>query len=119
MLEEVKPFGLLYHGTSLQNITSIEEKGIIPLNYSKVYLTADLQVAYNYAKSKGKPVICVVDAQGLYKDGFKFTHEHDSAEWTVDMVPPKYLVQIIVESETELDSIAYYAHKAVKQYNNC
>ena len=41
------PTQLLYHGTSFGNSTLIEQQGLLPKNYDKVYLTTDIRVAYN------------------------------------------------------------------------
>ena len=102
-----KPIQLLYHGTSLDNSKFIKEQGLIPKNYDKVYLTADLQVAYNYAKSKSdKTVICIVDAPQMIRDGFTFNHDNTHAEWTTDHVPPEYLVQVLIEDESELEALS-------------
>lgn len=102
-----KPIQLLYHGTSLESSKLIEEQGLIPKNYDKVYLTADLQVAYNYAKQKSdKTVICIVDAPQMIKDGFTFEHNNTYAEWTTDYVPSNYLVQVLVEDESSLEVVS-------------
>lgn len=117
----MKPFGLLYHGTCYCYSRCIEKNGIRPVNHKQVYLTADLQVAYDYAKQNSKenglsfPVICIVDALQMHKDGYTFTHETSNAEWTTDYVPSKYVIQIMVESEDELDLVAHYAQKVVEE----
>lgn len=49
----------------------------------------------------------------MYKDGYTFTHEATNAEWTTNYVPSKYLIQIIVESEDDLDRLAHYAQEQV------
>ena len=112
----VKPVQLLYHGTSVNHSVSIEQEGIRPVNYNRVYLTADIYVAFNYACNKQVKdkdysgiVICIVDAQKMYMDGFEFTHEVTHAEYTVESVPPQYLLQVIIESEEELELFAQYA----------
>lgn len=113
------PVQLLFHGTCYKHSADIEHSGLRPINYDKVYLTADIHVAYHYAKQCGKnndlslPVICIVDAPQMSKDGFTFSHETFNGEWTVDYVPAKYLIQIIVESEDELKLLAHYAQEQV------
>ena len=122
MLPKVmKPVQFLFHGTAYDYSDIIEHEGLKPVNHDKVYLTADINVAYHYAKSKTldphtnsmQTVICVVDALQMYKDGFVFTHEATNAEYTVNEVPPHYLVQIVVESEDELELLAHYVQDEV------
>ena len=102
-----KPTQLLYHGTSFDNSSLIEEQGLLPKNHNKVYLTTDVRVAYNYAKLKtDKPVICIVDAIQMVKDGFTFEHDNTYAEWTTDNVPSRYLIQVMIESEDDLSMLS-------------
>lgn len=112
----MKPVQLLYHGTSRNCSEQIEQYGLKPINYNKVYLTADINVAFNYAcrkqiidKDYSGIVICIVDAQKMFSDGFIFTHESTNAEYTVENVPSKYILQVIIESEEELEMFAQYA----------
>lgn len=112
------PVQLLYHGTSFIYSAVIEHEGLKPVNYDKVHLTADINVAYHYAAESSMPVICIVDAPQMVKDGFTFTHEASNAEWTVDYVPAKYLIQIVVESENELTLLAHYAQEQVCHENS-
>ena len=119
--KSVKPVGLLYHGTAFDYSDIIEQEGLKPVNHEKVYLTADLNVAYEYAKmqitnvhtTSMQTVICIVDARQMYKDGFVFTHNATNAEYTVSAVPPKYILQIVVESEDELELLAHYVQEQV------
>ena len=111
-----KPIKFLYHGTTLKNSYSIETTGLLKKNNDHVYLTSDLQVAYEYAllkqdKHSGGIVICVVDAVQMYNDGFTFQHDYSSAEWLVDSVPPKYLVQVVIESIDDLAELEHYANQ--------
>lgn len=121
--KEVKPVQILYHGTTLSHVKDIHEKGLQPINYDKVYLTSDIVVAYEYAKSRSLidnlslKVICIVDAKQMYIDGFVFTHEQSTAECTVDYVPSKYIISVIIESEEDLDKLAHYAQKQFYEDN--
>ena len=103
----MKPVTLLYHGTSKTYSAAIEEQGLIPINYDNVYLTADLYVAYSYAKKTDQPVICIIDAPQMAKDGFTFEHDATYAEWTTKIVPAKYIVQVLIESEEDIKKLAY------------
>lgn len=111
----LQPVQILYHGTSFDYSEQIEEQGLRKMSSEAVYLTADIQVAYNYAKSKGtKTVICIIDAPQMAKDGFVFKHNDTYAEWTTEYVPPKYLVQLLVEDDSELYLVDQYAKEAVQ-----
>jgi hypothetical protein len=70
-LTERQPPNILYHGTSGAYVESIEQEGLKPRNYNHVYLTPVLDVAYEYANKHEQKVICVVDAEQLYKDAEK------------------------------------------------
>lgn len=119
LLKETKPVQLLYHGTCYKYSHNIETEGLKPVNYDQVYLTADIVVAYHYAKQCSKnnemslPLICIVDATQMFKDGYSFTHEADTAEWTTDYVPHKYIIQVLPESEDELSRLVHYAQEQV------
>lgn len=118
----MNPVQLLYHGTVYDYIDVIEQQGLKPVNYGKVYLTADIDVAYQYAKMRMNdlqtssmiPVICVVDAPQMVTDGFTFDHALDSAEYTVDSVPSKYLLHVVIETEDDLKLLYQYV-KEVKE----
>ena len=118
----VNPVQLLYHGTSLDNAEIIEQQGIVKKNHDKVYLTSDILVAYDYANMRVndvssnsfKPVICIVDAPQMVKDGFVFEHNIVNAEWTVDNVPAQYILQFVIEEESELELLAHYVHEVSK-----
>lgn len=124
-MKQAEPVQLLYHGTCYKYSHWIKHEGLKPVNYDKVYLTADIVVAYNYAKQCGEnndlslPVICIVDARKMYKDGYKFTHETSNAEWTTDYVLPEYLIQVLPESKDELHELVQYAQEEVFDYENC
>ena len=70
-LKITKPVQLLYHGTVMDYSDLIEQQGLKPISHEKVYLTADINVAYDYAKQRTTdlhtntmlPVLWVVDAQ--------------------------------------------------------
>ena len=118
----MQPVQLLYHGTNINNVQGIEEKGLVSNN--NVYLTTDLLVAYDYAKKNGDPVICIVDSLQMVKDGFVFSHDVQTAEYTINHVPSNYIIQIVIESEADLFLIDYctrYTHDVAmsKQHSCC
>lgn len=118
----MNPVQILYHGTSLDYVESIENKGLISVN-DKVYLTTDLNVAFDYANKAihrensfcSQCVICIVDAVQMVKDGFEFDFVNN--EYIVTHVPSKYIIQVALESEEELPSLAHYAQEQVYTVN--
>lgn len=105
-MKELKPVQVLYHGTSLSNSSNIKVEGLQKINHEYVYLTSDIHVAYEYAlKNSSEPVICVVDAIEMHKDGYIFNKNDYEFEWLVSSVPPQYILQILIESEDDLKFI--------------
>ena len=112
----MNPLQILYHGTSYDHSALIEQEGLVPKNHSAVYLTADINVAYDYAKKHySNPVICLIDAPQMVADGFVFELNMSSAEYTTAAVPSKYLVQLVIEDEAELETIANIASKVFSE----
>ena len=113
----MKPSQVLFHGTSLDYSEAIEEQGLVKQNFDVVFLTSDVAVAYQYAMKRVydynsntlQPVICVVNAVQMSKEGFCFQHNIDTAEWTIEHVPSEYIVQVAVESEDDLENVVKYA----------
>ena len=120
----MKPAQILYHGTCYRYYEKIEKQGLKPINHKEVYLTADVIVAYDYAKKASVsndlsfPTLCIINAEQMYKDGFEFTHNVSTAEYTVGCVPSKYIVQVMPESEDELSRLVHYAQEQVV-YKQC
>ena len=104
----IRPFQKLYHGTSKSSIDNILLQGIVKKNHNEVYLTADLNVAYKYAKqhdNSQSAVICIVDAVKMYYDGYIFNHDVSAAEYTVSNVPVDYITIVTIDAYEELSSI--------------
>ena len=118
----MNPVQILYHGTSLDYVESIENKGLISAN-NRVYLTTDINVAYDYSVLAihredsfcSQCVICIIDALQMVKDGFEF--EFINNEYTVTHVPSKYIIQVAIESEQDLPLLAHYAQEQVYTVN--
>lgn len=114
----MQPVQILYHGTSLDHIESIETKGLISKD-NKVYLTTDINVAYEYSvlaihrKDSFclQSVICIVNAPLMVKDGFEF--DFNNNEYIITHVPSKYITQVAIESEADLVLLAHYAQEQV------
>ena len=109
----------LYHGTSFDYIDQIEQEGLKPVTYDKVFLTADYFTAYEYAKYRIRtaecnaflPIICVVDALSMYEDGFVFTEGCSYQEYTITKVPSYYIETFMITNEYDLEALAHYAQE--------
>lgn len=91
-LEEVKPPEELWHGTGEKYVLSIEEQGLIPKSRLYVHLSKDEETAVKVGKRHGKPVLYIVKAGKMYKDGHKF-YLSKNGVWLTKEVPAKYLIK--------------------------
>lgn len=89
-LEEVEPPVELWHGTGEKYAVSIDEQGLIPKSRLYVHLSKDEDTAVNVGKRHGKPVLYIVKAVEMYKDGYKFFLSKNGV-WLTKEVPVKYL----------------------------
>ena len=67
--EEVPEY--LYHGTATRFLKSIWAQGLLPMTRKHVHLSIDAEVAKDSGARHGKPIILVVKARILSKDGYK------------------------------------------------
>lgn len=89
-LDEVEPPELLYHGTGLKYVEDIFEKGILPKSRLYVHLSSDMDTALTVGARHGKPMVFVVDAGKMHKDGYKF-YLSENKVWLTERVPCRYL----------------------------
>ena len=71
-LEEKEPPYHLYHGTASRFLESIKATGIQKQTRTLVHLSQDKDTAYTVGKRHGEPVIIVINAYQMHKDGIKF-----------------------------------------------
>lgn len=90
LLESVEPPEMLYHGTGKDSVESILSQGLLKMSRHHVHLSADIESAKKVGQRHGIPAVFVVDAAGMYKEGYQF-YCSDNGVWLVDNVPPKYL----------------------------
>lgn len=89
-----EPPRVLFHGTPRQNMSLIQEKGLIPKGRQYVHLSADTQIALQVGKRRDKePMLLKIDAQQAWNDGVKFYRGNDRV-WLADCVLGKY-IQIV------------------------
>lgn len=91
-LEEVKPPEELWHGTGEKYVLSIKEQGLIPKSRLYVHLSKDEETAVKVGKRHGKPVLYIVKAGEMYRDGYKF-YLSKNGVWLTKEVPVKYLTK--------------------------
>jgi putative RNA 2'-phosphotransferase len=81
----------LYHGTVDRFVDSIRKSGIVRGSRKHVHLSADEKTATIVAKRrKGAPVILVVRADEMRRDGLPF-YLSENGVWLVESVPPHYV----------------------------
>ena len=93
-LEEKEPPAILYHGTATRFLGSITKQGLLPMSRLYVHLSKDMETATKVGTRHGSPVILEVDAEKMYKDGYKF-YLSDNGVWLTKEVPSIYLIDTI------------------------
>ena len=90
-LEPVEPPEYLLHGTAVSKLSSIMEKGLLPMSRYQVHLSVDMDTAKKVgSRRKGEVVILRVAAHKMWEDGHRFWQAHNGI-WLTDTVPPEYL----------------------------
>jgi putative RNA 2'-phosphotransferase len=91
-LEEKEPPEVLYHGTVQRFLASIRADGLTKGRRHHVHLSKDTDTARKVGARRGKPVVLVVDAGRMCRDGFRFFLSTNGV-WLTDAVPPCYLAE--------------------------
>jgi len=94
-LKEITPPDILYHGTSLSNLDSIQKNGIRSQSRLHVHLSSDKETAKQVGSRHGKPVILIINTKQMYMDKYNF-YLSENKVWLTDKVPPKYIKNHIV-----------------------
>jgi putative RNA 2'-phosphotransferase len=89
-LEAVTPPDRLYHGTARRFLESIQQQGLIAKGRQYVHLSADEATALKVGRRHGEPIVLVVKADRMQRDGLKF-YRSANGVWLTDRVPAKYL----------------------------
>ncbi|MCF0261086.1 MAG: RNA 2'-phosphotransferase [Erysipelotrichaceae bacterium] len=89
-LEEAVPPDVLWHGSAVKYSNSISRQGLLPKNRLYVHLSLNPETAYITGKRHGSPVIYLVDAKKMRKDGCVF-YRSVNGVWLTKRVPPEYL----------------------------
>ena len=93
-LEEKEPPSILYHGTATRFLGSITKQGLLHMSRLYVHLSKDMETATKVGTRHGSPVVLEVDAEKMYKDGYRF-YLSDNGVWLTKEVPTIYLIDTI------------------------
>jgi putative RNA 2'-phosphotransferase len=86
----VSPPDALYHGTGSAAIAVIQREGLRKMRRHHVHLTAEVATAVNVGSRHGVPVVFLVDAGSMARDGHQF-YRSENGVWLTESVPPQYL----------------------------
>ena len=89
-LQETMPPELLYHGTGVKYIASINRQGLIAKQRLYVHLSANVETAHNVGKRHGEPFVYEVLAGEMERAGYKF-YLSANGVWLTESVPKKFL----------------------------
>ena len=91
-LDEAEPPAELWHGTGEKYVASIDAQGLIPKSRLYVHLSKDRDTAVKVGQRHGKPVLYIVKAGEMHRDGYRFFLSKNGV-WLTKKVPAKYLVK--------------------------
>lgn len=89
-LKALEPPKILYHGTVEKFLQTIEKEGLSRMNRQHVHLSADRETAVKVGSRRGNPIILVVKAEEMHKDGITF-YQSENGVWLTDSVGAKYI----------------------------
>lgn len=85
-----EPLETLYHGTAERFAASIEAQGLLPGSRLYVHLSSDAETAEKVGRRHGKPLIYLIDAGQMHRDGYTF-YLSANGVWLTKAVPAQYL----------------------------
>jgi putative RNA 2'-phosphotransferase len=89
-LVAIEPPELLYHGTVERFLDSIRAKGLLRGKRHHVHLSADRETASRVGQRRGRPVVLVVEAGQMHREGKAFFRSENGV-WLTEAVPGEYL----------------------------
>jgi putative RNA 2'-phosphotransferase len=84
------PPDVLYHGTAERFVESIRKQGLIAGARQYVHLSIDREAAGVVGQRYGKPVVIIIEALRMHREGFKF-YQAENGVWLTVNVPPEFL----------------------------
>jgi len=91
--EPKEPPAILYHGTSQQSVDGIMKEGLLKRSRHHVHLSADTETAQAVGQRHGKPVVLLVTALQMHKEGYQF-YQSANGVWLTEHVPTQYLKRL-------------------------
>ena len=88
--EAIEPLEFLFHGTVDKFIESIKTSGLQKMSRTHVHMSKDRDTAIKVGSRRGKPLILVIRAAEMHRDGYKF-YLSENEVWLTDQVPVKYI----------------------------
>ncbi|WP_055479579.1 RNA 2'-phosphotransferase [Sphaerimonospora mesophila] len=89
-LPMVEPPPFLYHGTVVHSVAAIRGEGLRRMSRHHVHLSPDRETATRVGARRGRPVVLVVNAGGMYAAGYEFRVSANGV-WLVDHVPVGFI----------------------------
>lgn len=89
-LAPVSPPDVLYHGTGRAAMGAIQREGLRKMRRHHVHLSGDVATALKVGSRHGAPMVFLVDAGSMARDGYQF-YRSDNGVWLTESVPPRYL----------------------------
>jgi putative RNA 2'-phosphotransferase len=84
------PPEVLYHGTASRFVEQIRQHGLRPQSRQQVHLSAERATAAAVGSRHGKPVVLLVRAGDMARQGCKF-YCADNGVWLADEVPAEFI----------------------------
>ena len=86
------PPQFLYHGTTKNNLNSIVEMGLLPMERQYVHLSVDENMASIVgSRRKGELVVLKIKAKEAHLHGVQF-YKEENGIWLSDSIPSKYIL---------------------------
>lgn len=89
-LSPTVPPDRLYHGTTRQALSSIQNEGLRPQSRQYVHLSTAREEAVDVGQRHGTPVVLPIDARALHDAGHTLYHSADSV-WLTRHVPASFI----------------------------
>ena len=89
-LDEVTPPMFLYHGTGEKFVDSIKKQGLLPQARQYVHLSENYATAVSVGKRHGRPFVFTVNAEEMWKAGYKF-YLSVNGVWLTKAVPREFM----------------------------
>jgi putative RNA 2'-phosphotransferase len=93
-LKTITDIDLLYHGTAESAYSYIWKNGISKMSRNFVHMSKDRETAFKVGSRHGDPVVIIIMAKLLIKDGHK-VYRSKNGVYLTDHVAPKYFLSVI------------------------